>query len=269
MALYEYRTNTIGKTLQGPLEAVECPHNREIPRRAPGRVVLRLRHSLAGFVGAGCNHPGAGTFDLQLRRRRYGAGRGYPWQFRRGLGDDTVRVLALDWCPLRSLRAAAGASPVEFRLGPGLHSDGGGIQPGAVVHRANALRHYRSQLFRGRRLHCGSDADGQTRGQLRLAGLRLRSRIHSRARARRGARQYRTAPAILGAAALSLADAVYGVFVLAEPLPPERRSRFSWRRANPVASLVQLRRRPELLGLAGSAFPNFLADEVLPSVFVL
>ena len=39
------------------------------------------------------------------------------------------------------------------------------------------------------------------------------------------------------AAAFSLANALYGYFVLPESLPPERRMGFSWARANPVGSL--------------------------------
>jgi len=72
-----------------------------------------------------------------------------------------------------------------------------------------------------------------------------------------------------GAAGLSLANAVYGLFVLPESLGRDKRSAFSWERANPVASLVLLRRHSELLGLAASNFLNFLAHEVLPSVWVL
>jgi len=72
-----------------------------------------------------------------------------------------------------------------------------------------------------------------------------------------------------GAAGLSLANAVYGLFVLPESLGRDMRSAFSWKRANPVASLVLLRRHSELLGLAASNFLNFLAHEVLPSVWVL
>ncbi len=60
-------------------------------------------------------------------------------------------------------------------------------------------------------------------------------------------------------AALALANALYGYFVLPESLPPERRSAFSWRRANPVGSLVLLRSHPELLGLAGVNFLYLLA----------
>jgi DHA1 family tetracycline resistance protein-like MFS transporter len=71
------------------------------------------------------------------------------------------------------------------------------------------------------------------------------------------------------AAGLSLANALYGLFVLPESLPPERRSRFSWRQANPVGSLRLLRSHRELLGLTAVNFFGFLAHEVLPSVFVL
>jgi DHA1 family tetracycline resistance protein-like MFS transporter len=71
------------------------------------------------------------------------------------------------------------------------------------------------------------------------------------------------------AAAFSLLNALYGVFVLPESLPPERRAPFAWRRANPVGSLLLLRSQPQLLGLAGVHFLFYLAHQVLPSVFVL
>src|SRR4051794_25973411 len=71
------------------------------------------------------------------------------------------------------------------------------------------------------------------------------------------------------AAAFSLANAMYGLFVLPESLTREKRSPFSWRRANPVGSLKLLRSHPELFGLAGANFFTFLAHEVLPSTFVL
>ncbi len=71
------------------------------------------------------------------------------------------------------------------------------------------------------------------------------------------------------AAGLSLANAAYGLFVLPESLPPEKRAPFRWRRANPVAALKLLRSHPELFGLATVNFLSFLAHEVLPSVFVL
>lgn len=72
-----------------------------------------------------------------------------------------------------------------------------------------------------------------------------------------------------GAAALSLMNACYGYFVLPESLPPDKRISFSWRRANPIGSLVLLRSHHELFGLATVAFFGYLAHAVLPSVSVL
>jgi DHA1 family tetracycline resistance protein-like MFS transporter len=71
------------------------------------------------------------------------------------------------------------------------------------------------------------------------------------------------------AAGLSLANAMYGLFVLPESLPRERRAGFAWRRANPVGSLNLLRSHPELLGLAAAMLLSYLAHESLPSTFVL
>jgi DHA1 family tetracycline resistance protein-like MFS transporter len=68
---------------------------------------------------------------------------------------------------------------------------------------------------------------------------------------------------------LTLVNALYGLFVLPESLPPERRARFSWARANPVGSLTLLRSHPELLGLGAVIFLYQLAHLVLPNVFVL
>lgn len=71
------------------------------------------------------------------------------------------------------------------------------------------------------------------------------------------------------AAALSLANFCYGLFVLPESLPRERRTAFAWKRANPVASLTLLRSHPELFGLSAVIFLFYLAHEVFPSVYVL
>lgn len=72
-----------------------------------------------------------------------------------------------------------------------------------------------------------------------------------------------------GAAATSLVNACYGYFVLPESLPREKRMNFSWKRANPVGSLVLLRSHHELFGLSAVAFLNYLAHAVLPSTAVL
>ncbi len=71
------------------------------------------------------------------------------------------------------------------------------------------------------------------------------------------------------AACLAFVGFAYGFFVLPESLPPETREEFSWKRANPVGSLVLLKSKPELLGLAGVNFLFMLAHQAFPSVFVL
>jgi DHA1 family tetracycline resistance protein-like MFS transporter len=70
-------------------------------------------------------------------------------------------------------------------------------------------------------------------------------------------------------AGLCLTNALYGLFVLPESLPADRRARFSWRRANPLGSLRLLRSHPELFGLASVTFLYYVAHEVLPSTWVL
>jgi DHA1 family tetracycline resistance protein-like MFS transporter len=71
------------------------------------------------------------------------------------------------------------------------------------------------------------------------------------------------------AGGLSLANALYGTFVLPESLRPENRAPFRWRVANPVGALGVLRRSPVLLGLALAAFLADVAHEVNPTLFVL
>jgi len=69
--------------------------------------------------------------------------------------------------------------------------------------------------------------------------------------------------------ALSIGNGLYGLFILPESLPRERRAVFTWRRANPVGSLVLLRSHPELTGLAFASFLAALAHASLPSIGVL
>ena len=64
------------------------------------------------------------------------------------------------------------------------------------------------------------------------------------------------------AGGLSLANALYGYFVLPESLPPEKRQAFTLRRANPVGALVLLRSHPELFRLATIQFIGYVAHEV-------
>jgi DHA1 family tetracycline resistance protein-like MFS transporter len=74
----------------------------------------------------------------------------------------------------------------------------------------------------------------------------------------------------MAAAALTLVNALYGLFVVPESLPESKRTTaFHWRRANPLGSLRLLRSHHELLPLAAVGFLNQLANMVWPSVFVL
>jgi DHA1 family tetracycline resistance protein-like MFS transporter len=74
----------------------------------------------------------------------------------------------------------------------------------------------------------------------------------------------------LVAAVLTAINWVYGLLILPESLPPERRvARFDWKRANPVGALGFLKAHGDLLGLASTGFLFQLAHTVLPSIFVL
>jgi DHA1 family tetracycline resistance protein-like MFS transporter len=71
------------------------------------------------------------------------------------------------------------------------------------------------------------------------------------------------------AALLTLANTLYGWFVVPESLPLENRNPFSWRRANPFGSLVLIRARRGLAGLFTMQTLHIIAHYSLPSVFVL
>jgi DHA1 family tetracycline resistance protein-like MFS transporter len=71
------------------------------------------------------------------------------------------------------------------------------------------------------------------------------------------------------AAALTLANAAYGFWVLPESLPPERRSRFDWRQANPIGALRLVARYRHVLGLVAVLFLYRVAHDVQPSMWVL
>lgn len=70
-------------------------------------------------------------------------------------------------------------------------------------------------------------------------------------------------------AGLSLTNAMYGLFILPESLPPDRRAPFSWKRANPLGALRFLQSHHQLFGFATIHFLYNLAHQSLASVFVL
>jgi DHA1 family tetracycline resistance protein-like MFS transporter len=71
------------------------------------------------------------------------------------------------------------------------------------------------------------------------------------------------------AAGLSFANALYGLLILPESLPLQRRAPFRWKSANPLGALHLLRSDRVLAGLSVANFLAQLAHVVLPSVFVL
>lgn len=63
------------------------------------------------------------------------------------------------------------------------------------------------------------------------------------------------------AAGLCLLNALYGYFILPESLKKENRRKFQWKKANPVGSLLFLRRTPGIGGLAICYFLIYLAAQ--------
>jgi len=69
------------------------------------------------------------------------------------------------------------------------------------------------------------------------------------------------------AGAIALANTAFGFFALPESLPMESRRPFEWRRANPLGTLIQVRRYPVVLWLLGAVFLWQLGHQVLPSIW--
>src|SRR5271170_2995522 len=81
--------------------------------------------------------------------------------------------------------------------------------------------------------------------------------------------QYNLRAPFWAAAALSIANFLYGLFVLPESLPKEKRANTAWHMANPLGSLTLLRSHPELAGLSIVAILYYLAHQSLQNVWVL
>jgi len=69
------------------------------------------------------------------------------------------------------------------------------------------------------------------------------------------------------AAGVSLSNFVYGLLVLPESLPADRRRPFDWRRSNPLGALVRIREHRVLLGVLGALFLWSLAHQVMPATW--
>ncbi len=71
----------------------------------------------------------------------------------------------------------------------------------------------------------------------------------------------------LVAAGLALCNTAYGYFVLPESLDKEHRRAFSWKRANPMGSLKQLKKYPSIGGLVGSLILVYIAAHAVQSTW--
>jgi DHA1 family tetracycline resistance protein-like MFS transporter len=69
------------------------------------------------------------------------------------------------------------------------------------------------------------------------------------------------------AAALAGLNLLFGIFVLPESLPKERRRAFSWARANPLGAAIALYRYPAVLGFAFVTLLVLIGNNVYPSVW--
>lgn len=79
--------------------------------------------------------------------------------------------------------------------------------------------------------------------------------------------EFGTRAPFFAAATLSIANLVYGYFVLPETLPPEKRRPFALSRANPLGTLIAFRHHPFLLGAGAVLFLHFLANNVYPAIW--
>lgn len=77
--------------------------------------------------------------------------------------------------------------------------------------------------------------------------------------------EYGSRVPFLVAAGLALANCLYGYFVLPESLDITNRRPFDWKRANPLGSLVQLKKYPAVAGLIGSLVLIYLAAHAVQS----
>ena len=73
----------------------------------------------------------------------------------------------------------------------------------------------------------------------------------------------------LVAAGVTLLNWLYGLFILPESLKPENRRRFDWARANPLGSLMALKRYALVLGLSTTFFLIHTAQNMLHATWVL
>ncbi len=79
--------------------------------------------------------------------------------------------------------------------------------------------------------------------------------------------QYGSRVPFLVAAGLTFLNFLYGLIILPESLKPENRRAFNWKRANPVGSLMNLRKYPVISGMVASLVLIYLAAHAVQSTW--
>jgi DHA1 family tetracycline resistance protein-like MFS transporter len=79
--------------------------------------------------------------------------------------------------------------------------------------------------------------------------------------------QYGSRIPFIVAACLALLNAAYGYFVLPESLSKDNRRPFEWKRANPLGSLMQIKKYPSIGGLVGSLVLVYIAAHAVQSTW--
>ncbi|MCB1694099.1 MAG: MFS transporter, partial [Pseudomonadales bacterium] len=72
---------------------------------------------------------------------------------------------------------------------------------------------------------------------------------------------------LFAAAILSFVNMVFGFFILPESLAPEHRREFRWERANPIGTLLALRKYPVVIGIVLVIFLYNFALSAMPNVW--
>lgn len=75
--------------------------------------------------------------------------------------------------------------------------------------------------------------------------------------------QYGPRVPFYAASVLCLVNFLYGLFILPESLDKANRRPFNWKRANPVGSLLQLRKYPQILGLIAALIFVYIAGHAV------
>ena len=158
---------------------------------------------------------------------------------------------------------------LAVRVRRGFPADRPGHLHDLAVHRPRVRRRFRRLVRHRGRVHRRHQQRRQPRQEFRLHRRRLGLRLHAGAGDRRLRRRtFDPRAPFFVAAALALANVAFGFFALPESLPPERRRKFEWARANPFGAFKSLAHLPMVAGLLFAVFLYQMAHDSLPAVWM-